>query len=54
RTQQALAVGAVVLYSVVATALVLLVVHVLVGLRVNEETEALGLDLGQHRERLAT
>jgi ammonium transporter, Amt family len=51
---QALAVGAVVLYSAVATALVLLVVHILVGLRVNAETEALGLDLGQHRERLAT
>ena len=50
---QALAVGAVVLYSVVGTGLVLLVVHILVGLRVDEETEALGLDLGQHRERLA-
>ncbi len=49
---QALAVGAVVAYSAVGTGLVLLVVHVLVGLRVSEEDEAIGLDLGQHRERL--
>jgi len=49
---QALAVGAVALYSVVGTAVVLGVVHVLVGLRVSEETEIVGLDLGLHRERL--
>lgn len=51
-TTQALAVGAVALYSAVATALVLGLVRVIVGLRVSEDTEALGLDLGVHRERL--
>ncbi len=43
---QALAVGAVIVYSVIGTGLVLLV------LRVSAEDEAIGLDLGQHRERL--
>ena len=49
---QALAVGAVALYSVVGTLIVLGLVRVLVGLRVSEDTEAIGLDLGVHRERL--
>jgi Amt family ammonium transporter len=51
---QALAVGAVALYSVVGTGLVLFLVHVLVGLRVTAETETVGLDLGVHRERLGS
>ena len=49
---QALAVGAVAVYSAMATGLVLLVVHILVGLRVNDEAELLGLDLAVHHERL--
>ncbi|MET0542984.1 MAG: ammonium transporter [Variovorax sp.] len=49
---QALAVGAVALYSAVATGLVLVVVHILVGLRVQQDAEVLGLDLAVHRERL--
>jgi len=49
---QALAVGAVALYSAIATGLVLLVVHILVDLRVREESELLGLDLAAQHERL--
>ncbi|RYY65679.1 MAG: ammonium transporter, partial [Comamonadaceae bacterium] len=49
---QALEVGAVALYSAAGTGLVLLVVHILVGLRVNPEAEALGLDLAVQHERL--
>jgi len=49
---QALAVGAVALYSVVGTLAVLGLVRMIVGLRVSEDTEAIGLDLGVHRERL--
>ncbi|CAN5892308.1 ammonium transporter [soil metagenome] len=51
---QALAIGAVALYSAIGTGLVLLVVHIVVGLRVSDETEAVGLDLGQQRERIGT
>ncbi|HZF83504.1 MAG TPA: ammonium transporter [Burkholderiaceae bacterium] len=49
---QATAVGAVALYSAVGTAVVLVIVRVLVGLRVDDEAERLGLDLAEHRERL--
>ena len=51
---QALAIGVVALYSAIGTGLVLLVVHIVVGLRVSDETEAVGLDLGQQRERIGT
>ncbi|VTY38488.1 Ammonia channel [Xylophilus ampelinus] len=49
---QATAVGAVALYSAIGTAVVLVIVRVLVGLRVDDEAERLGLDLAEHRERL--
>jgi Amt family ammonium transporter len=45
--------GAIVLYSGVMTAVLLVVTRFLVGLRVDEQTELSGLDIGQHRERLA-
>lgn len=49
---QLLAVAAVALYSAVGTLLVLGVVRVLVGLRVEPDVELAGLDLAEHRERL--
>ena len=49
---QALAVGAVALYSLAGTATVLLVVRAIVGLRVDADTEVDGLDLCVHRERI--
>ncbi|MFM9925693.1 ammonium transporter [Variovorax sp. H27-G14] len=47
---QAIAVGSVAIYSATGTAVVLWLVHVLVGLRVDANSEQLGLDLAQHRE----
>jgi ammonium transporter, Amt family len=41
-------------YSLVMTAILLLVTKVIVGLRVDEQTEQTGLDIAQHRERLAS
>jgi Amt family ammonium transporter len=41
-------------YSLVCTAILLLVTKLLVGLRVDDQTELAGLDIGQHRERLGT
>lgn len=49
---QALGVGAVFVYALVGSAVLLLVTRVLVGLRVDEQTEQAGLDIGQHRESL--
>ena len=51
---QAIGVGAVFLFSMVMTAVLLLVTKVVVGLRVDDHTEQTGLDIGQHRERLGT
>jgi len=51
---QAIAVGSVAIYSAAGTAIVLFLVHVLVGLRVDPESEQLGLDLAQHREHLGS
>ncbi len=51
---QAVAVAGVAAYSACATALVLLVVRALVGLRVDPESELVGLDLAQHREHLGS
>jgi Amt family ammonium transporter len=51
---QAIAVGSVAIYSATGTAVVLLLVHVLVGLRVDAQSELLGLDLAQHREHLGS
>jgi Amt family ammonium transporter len=49
---QAIGVLAVGLYSLAMTAVLLLVTKVIVGLRVDEQSEQTGLDLAQHRERL--
>jgi ammonium transporter, Amt family len=49
---QAIGVGAVALYVLAASALLLLVTRLLVGLRVDEKTEFAGLDIGQHSERV--
>ena len=38
-------------YTMIATAIILLLVKMLVGLRVNDEVESRGLDLGEHGER---
>jgi Amt family ammonium transporter len=48
--KQAIAVGATLGYSFVATLIILKVVDLLVGLRVTEEGEESGLDLSQHAE----
>jgi Amt family ammonium transporter len=47
---QAVSVGFTVLWSAAVTALVLLVVRALVGLRVSEEAERTGLDISTHGE----
>jgi ammonium transporter, Amt family len=47
---QAIAVGAVILYSAVMTFVILKLIDVFVGLRVPESEEVLGLDATQHRE----
>jgi Amt family ammonium transporter len=52
--QQALAVGVVILYSVAVTFILLKLVDVLCGLRVNDEDEVMGLDHTQHRESAYT
>ena len=51
---QAIAVGSVAIYSATGTAVVLLLVHIMVGLRVDADSEVLGLDLAQHREHLGS
>jgi len=47
---QAVAVGAVVAYSFVATYILAQIMDKTIGLRINEEAEATGLDLSQHGE----
>ncbi len=49
---QLVSAGAVLAWSAVGTFVVLLVTKVLVGLRVDEQSEATGLDIAQQRERL--
>jgi Amt family ammonium transporter len=49
---QAVGVLAVIVYSLVGTTLLLLLTRVIVGLRVDEQSELTGLDVAQHRERL--
>ncbi len=51
---QAIAVFAVAAYSLVMSALLLLLTKFIVGLRVDEQTELTGLDIAQHRERLSS
>jgi Amt family ammonium transporter len=48
---QALMAGAVGLFSVVGTWVILMVVQAVVGLRVSSEDEQVGLDLSQHNEQ---
>lgn len=49
---QAIGVGAVMLFSLVGTALLLWITNLVLGLRVDEQSEQVGLDIAQHRERL--
>jgi Amt family ammonium transporter len=51
---QALATLAVLGYSAVVSALLLIVIGKLIGLRVDEAGEQTGLDITQHRERIGT
>ena len=51
---QLIGIGAVVVYSGVMTAVLLWVTKIIVGLRVPENAEALGLDLSEHREKMGT
>ncbi len=50
---QAVGAGAVFLYALLVSAALLAVTHMLVGLRVGEKAEEAGLDIAQHRERIA-
>ncbi|HSV35029.1 MAG TPA: ammonium transporter [Ramlibacter sp.] len=50
---QAIGVLAVAGYSLVVSGVLLIVTKLIVGLRVDEQTEQSGLDIAQHRERLA-
>jgi Amt family ammonium transporter len=49
---QAMGVGVTIVYTAIATFIILKVVDVIVGLRVTEEEEREGLDVTQHGERL--
>lgn len=51
---QALATVAVLIYGAVMSAVLLIVVGKLIGLRVDEASEQTGLDISQHRERIGT
>ena len=51
---QAIGAGAVMLYSLVLTALLLWLTKLIVGLRVDEQSELTGLDIAQHRERIGS
>jgi Amt family ammonium transporter len=51
---QAVAIGAVVIYSVTLTFVLLKVTDLLLGLRVNDEEELIGLDHTQHKESAYT
>lgn len=49
---QAIGVGAVMAYSLVATAALLWIINFAMGLRVDVQSEQTGFDIAQHRERL--
>jgi Amt family ammonium transporter len=51
---QAIDAGAVLAYSLFMTALLLWVTTLIVGLRVDEQSELTGLDIAQHRERIGS
>ena len=48
---QLAAAGITAVYSIAASVVILLVLRVIVGLRVSDEVETRGLDLGEHGER---
>ncbi|MNN18420.1 Ammonium transporter NrgA [compost metagenome] len=48
---QAKGVGFTVIYTAIVTYVILKVLDLVMGLRVNEEEESVGLDLAQHNER---
>ncbi len=51
---QLIAVGITFAYSIVITVVIYKVIDMIIGMRVNEEEEAVGLDLTQHHERAYT
>jgi len=51
---QLIAVGITIIYSFIVTTLIYKVVNLVVGMRVSEKEEDMGLDLTQHRERAYT
>jgi Amt family ammonium transporter len=51
---QMIGAGAVLVYSLFMSAILLLITNWLVGLRVDDQSELDGLDLAQHRERIGT
>jgi Amt family ammonium transporter len=51
---QAIATGVTIGYSLVATAIILKVVDLAIGLRASEHDEIIGLDLSQHHEAAYT
>ena len=51
---QAVAVGATIVYSGVGTLIIYKVLDAVIGMRVTEKEEILGLDLSQHREAAYT
>jgi ammonium transporter, Amt family len=51
---QFVAVGATLAYSIIGTIVIYKIVDVILGMRVKEEDELIGLDLTQHRERAYT
>lgn len=53
-TAQALGVAVVIIYNVVVTFILLKIIDALIGLRVNEHEELIGLDLAQHEESAYT
>mgnify|MGYP000201797498 CR=1 FL=1 len=51
---QFVSVAATIVYSLVITALIYKVVDMLFGMRIDEKTEAIGIDLAEHNERAYT
>lgn len=51
---QLIGVVAVLVYSAVMSAILLLLIRAVLGLRVDERAEAVGLDISQHRERMGS
>ena len=50
-TTQLIAIVATIAYTAVLTAIILKVIDVIIGLRVDEEQESVGLDLSLHEEK---